>query len=421
MPAGPTPVGRVAFVCAVFLLSGVVSSLTSKTLFQKNYPAYCTDEDHPFSKPFFMVMTMFIGEMLCLPLFYFLQYLEKRKRAGEQAQNYEQLTDFDAPHNIVESPDQSKGNGNGVHLGGPVASRPPLYFFLILSTFDLVASSCVTVGQVWIAASVAQMLRGSMVVFTAFFSWLLLARRYNIHQVGGMGSVVAGLIVVGVSSILNGSDTKYSSTQVAMGIVLSVVGSLLNSIQNVVEERLLKADQYVVQPMEVVGWEGVFGLINSAFILLPIVAHVPADDSAWENCGVAEDTIDSLHMLSYNAEVVIFNILYIFGIMLLNWTANIISLYLSATHRNLINATRTIIVWIVSLFLYYEVDEQVGEQWTTYSPVQLAGFILLISGTLYFSHASQRKSEAEKQKNLAAQLLVDDSLHNGIHVQNETN
>ncbi len=223
------------------------------------------------------------------------------------------------------------------------------------------------------------MLRGSMVVFTAIFSLMVLKRRYSVFQWGGIGIVVVGLIIVGVSTLLKGGDENSTTSKLIAGLLLTVLGSALNAIQNVVEEKLLKAANYTVHPLEVVGWEGLSGMINGSFILLPIVQHISGPRSG--NCGVQEDTLDSLYMIAHSYEVVLLNLLYIFGLMALNWTANSLSLHLSATHRNLINTSRTVLVWIFSLILYYKVDRDVGENWNEYSLVQLAGFVLLIAGT----------------------------------------
>ena len=65
--------------------------------------------------------------------------------------------------------------------------------------------------------------------------------------------------------------------------------------------------------------------------------------------------------------------------------SNKVSQLLSAIHRQLINgnrnlskyclhipAARTATVWAVGLFLYYRVNDQLGESWSIYSLLQLA-------------------------------------------------
>src|SRR5690349_2952419 len=47
-----------------------------------------------------------------------------------------------------------------------------------------------------------------------------------------------------------------------------------------------------VHPLEVVGYEGIFGLFFSSIVLLPILTRIPGSD-----CNSAEDTLDTLHMM----------------------------------------------------------------------------------------------------------------------------
>ena len=52
---------------------------------------------------------------------------------------------------------------------------------------------------------------------------------------------------------------------------------------------------------------------------------------------------------------------------------------LSAVHRTLIDASRTIIVWVTELAMLYCGLEGYGEPWTKYSPIQVLRVTLLLS------------------------------------------
>lgn len=58
---------------------------------------------------------------------------------------------------------------------------------------------------------------------------------------------------------------------------------------------------------------------------------------------------------------------------------------LTAVHRTLVDALRTILVWGVDLFIYYLIDESFGESWNHYSYVQVLGFMLLLLGTTIYN------------------------------------
>merc|ERR1712187_62921 len=55
---------------------------------------------------------------------------------------------------------------------------------------------------------------------------------------------------------------------------------------------------------------------------------------------------------------------------------------LSAVHRVMLDALRTVFIWIIGLFVYYCINESaaLAEPWTSYSYLELGGFVLLIVG-----------------------------------------
>jgi hypothetical protein len=97
------------------------------------------------------------------------------------------------------------------------------------------------------------------------------------------------------------NSNSASSSQVLIGIVLVLAGSALNSCQGVLEEKLMKGlgDDVEAHPLQVVGWEGVFGCMWSAFVMLPIVQAMSGSD-----CGSVENTLDTLKMM-HNSPVVV--------------------------------------------------------------------------------------------------------------------
>lgn len=135
-------------------------------------------------------------------------------------------------------------------------------------------------------------------------------------------------------------SSSVSGGQLLIGILLVLLASALNAVQNVFEEKLLKAvGGAEVDPLELVGWEGTFGTLLSAFVLLPIVYQIPGPD-----CGKAEDSLNTLKQLQNSPLAVGLSLSFIFGLMLMNWTSQQISQQLSAVHRNLVSAVRTVLV-----------------------------------------------------------------------------
>ncbi len=83
-------------------------------------------------------------------------------------------------------------------------------------------------------------------------------------------------------------------------------------------------------------------------------------------------------MVSQNTTLLAMIILYWWSIALYNFCGLSVTKSLSAVHRTLIDALRTICVWSIDLFIYYYVDESFGEAWGHYSWVQIIGFGCLL-------------------------------------------
>ena len=58
---------------------------------------------------------------------------------------------------------------------------------------------------------------------------------------------------------------------------------------------------------------------------------------------------------------------------------------MTAVHRTLVDALRTILVWVVDLFIFYFIDKSFGEAWGKYSYIQVIGFVLLLLGTVLYN------------------------------------
>ena len=54
-----------------------------------------------------------------------------------------------------------------------------------------------------------------------------------------------------------------------------------------------------IQPLQIVGWEGVFGTFFMVAILLPIVSVTPGLDGS----GIHEDTLETLHVRKDLSEI----------------------------------------------------------------------------------------------------------------------
>ena len=109
------------------------------------------------------------------------------------------------------------------------------------------------------------MLRGMKVLVTAVLSILFLKKKLYRHHWTSIAVIFIGLVLVGVA-VLTASDSK-SIDSSPLGIVVLLIATVFSSCLYVVEEKLL--GQYTLDPLKVVGLEGLWGTIMWC-ILLPI-------------------------------------------------------------------------------------------------------------------------------------------------------
>lgn len=102
-------------------------------------------------------------------------------------------------------------------------------------------------------------------------SILFLGRRLGGYQWTGLAVVVGGLLLVGVSSMLAGTQAVGAPNPM-LGNLLILLAQLVVAIQMVLEEHYLS--KYQVPPLLVVGWQGVFGLVLS-IIFLTVAYYIP--------------------------------------------------------------------------------------------------------------------------------------------------
>lgn len=209
-------------------------------------------------------------------------------------------------------------------------------------------------------------------VFTAIFSVIFLGKRLPAYNWAAVAVCVVGLAIIGVSAILDAEGSESSS--VPLGILFTVVSQAFAAIQMVVEEIYVKG--YSAPPEQIVGFEGIWGIILMSIILF-VMYCIPGNDA-----GSYENAIESLEMLAGSRDLLIFVLFYLCSISFFNFFGVTISGQLSAVHRTLNDALRTIIIWVVEIIVFYTISEDFGTGWKAHTYLQLVGFALLVLGNL---------------------------------------
>lgn len=252
---------------------------------------------------------MFIGEMGCWLVLFLInmwgRHVQPRISSGSSTPLF--AGGYQAIHS--EDDDVDGDDETTSHLGDDDRSKPfpqdednrvrlrGLKIFLLAAPAccDITGTTLMNVGLLFVVASIYQMTRGALVLFVGLFSVLFLRRKLYLYQWFGLVCVVSGVALVGlagaifkdhneavdggdvVAELLRRAHDEYSSAsqspeavQVVIGVLLIAGAQVFTASQFVLEEWIL--EHYAMDPLKVVGWEGIFGASITAVGM--VVLHV---------------------------------------------------------------------------------------------------------------------------------------------------
>lgn len=286
----------------------------------------------------------------------------------------------------------------------------------IPSIFDLIGSSVQQLGLVLIPVSSYQMLKGSILIFSAIFSTVFLGRKLHAHHVLGVILCFFALVLVGSSALLARKD-QIKVTTVSdhlMGILFVLLGQIVCAAQYVLEEHLLWEKR--VHALAMVGIEGAWGVVIMGLVVLPILGRVPGSDVG----GVAENTVDTIAMVQSSRGLHACLGVFFVSCFVFNVCGVMVTRQASAMHHTFLDASRTIFVWLGSLGLFYCSEEPaLGEPLTDWSWLQALGFVLLVLGQCVYENVFKKKhqslSDEEFNKTLMEPLHHAEDAEGFIH------
>jgi len=339
-----------------FLLFGCMNTLTTKIMFT-HMSEGIDGEAKAFKKPWFAVWAMFVGMAFNLIAHVIFEWKERR-------------------------------NGTLVDSDAPKGDLTPLTRFLwvgVPAMFDLTTTGLSSIGLLYIPASVWQMLRGANIIFSAMFSVLFLDRKMRTFNWLGIAIVVIGIFLVGLANHLSTASSgdaegvDLAKGGVMFGMGMTVVAQLFSGGQVVTEEKLMKGLN--VPKLQLVGYEGVWGTVV-LLLLFPLMYYAPGNDA-----GSFENGVDTIEMVENSNTLRNAVLTYTFSCMCYNLCAVCVTGALSAVHRTMFMALRTLIVWIVDLTVHYVIDPSSpwGEAWSPYSYLELVGFVVLVTGQFIYA------------------------------------
>ena len=277
---------------------------------------------------------MFVGEMGCWLVVGGIWLFNRRFAAKSGSASYAPISDastaVDTPDmesevNDNNQADDEEEDGLDGEDGARVKSiedegRIPLtgwrtVLLALPACCDIAGTTLMNVGLLFVAASIYQMTRGALVLFVGLFSVVFLKRRLGWYKWLALLIVVLGVAIVGLAGIvegdgkvpdidgksISGNATTMTGKNVELkhmlsammkrvedvvetpavvntiiGIFLIAGGQVFTATQFVVEESIM--ERYALQPLKVVGWEGLFGFfvtVMGMIILHALVGRTP--------------------------------------------------------------------------------------------------------------------------------------------------
>ncbi|GAA5986724.1 hypothetical protein JCM11641_007753 [Rhodosporidiobolus odoratus] len=471
-----TPPKAPSATLIVLLVGGMLLTGCSNSLWTKYQDMQCVgDCDSPdpakrgnFEQPVWQTGVMFLGEMLCLVAFLFLNSrlnpfrIASRRSASTvdrtSALHHETSRLSAAP---LSRPDESaigfgesslslqREGGSGTATPYSLTAseydsagahdteagiRPPLkssgsvaaaagaeggrgmkwsdaVLFWLPAACDVLGTTAMGAGLLFVPVSVYQMLRGALVLWVGLFSVVFLERTLTRAQWVSLGVCMLGVAIVGVAASIGNQPAPSSDVKGAaedggvsplVGVALVLIAQIFTASQFVIEERVM--EHCSVEPLLAAGYEGFFGLITTASALLlayRFYGATPAGEGGYF------DIKAGFHQIVDYPKVWSSSVVIAFSIACFNFCGLAVTRTVSATARSTIDSCRTIGIWAVSLFL----------GWETFKPLQVVGFALLVYGTFIFNGLTSFPHWTGLHRDALPAGATDDHTH--VHTDSE--
>ncbi|CAD5123218.1 DgyrCDS11579 [Dimorphilus gyrociliatus] len=269
--------------------------------------------------------------------------------------------------------------------GNPIqVSRFNPFIFYPPALCDMCATSIMYVGLNLTFASSFQMLRGSVMIFTALLSVAFLGRKIRSFMWFGMVVVLVGLVLVGLSDVVfrkSSSERSSDVNGIISGDLLICAAQIVTASQMVYEEKFVM--KYNVPALLAVGFEGLFGLLTLGLLLIPfyyIKITNPNNPLTTDPHGRVENSLDAFAMMGQNSAILVGTLGNMVSIAVFNFAGISVTKELSATTRMVLDSMRTLVIWIFSLSVKWRPFD-VKEFF-----MQLAGFAFLIMGMIVYNN-----------------------------------
>ncbi|OAR00369.1 hypothetical protein LLEC1_00306 [Akanthomyces lecanii] len=374
----------VPFLVAMMLLTGVCNTLLTK--YQDMQCVRHCDGDPTkrklFNQPVLQTAQMFVGEMGCwLVIGLMALYRRFFGTASAAADTEYQAVNTDETADIASHADEHADPDAG--RKGSLLKGFGIVLLALPAVCDILGTTLMNAGLLLVAASIYQMTRGALVLFVGLFSVIFLRRHLFLFQWLALIGVVSGVAVVGLAGAIwpdekvrhageaaDDGEGLSDAARAVVGVLLIAGAQVFTATQFVLEEWILENSP--IEPIRVVGWEGLFGFLVTVGGML--VMHVIVGRTDGGRHG-AFDIAEGWRQMTTNNAVWLSSLLIMVSIGGFNFFGLSVTRSVSATSRSTIDTCRTLFIWVVSL----------GLGWESFKGLQILGFAILVYATFLFN------------------------------------
>ncbi|KAI1964794.1 hypothetical protein LOZ58_001484 [Ophidiomyces ophidiicola] len=400
------PKGMIPILVTMMLVTGVCNTLLTK--YQDMQCVRNCDDPDPkkrvvFEQPVLQTLQMFIGEMGCWLVLFGIntwnRHIRPRLRGPSSAPlfagGYEPVSDGSAdppPYDDADA-DDALGNGPKSHDSRVKLRGTKILLLAAPACCDISGTTLMNIGLLFVVASIYQMTRGALVLFVGLFSVVFLRRKLYLYQWMALVCVVFGVGLVGLAGAIfkdhgpvapdnipqlvsraaqeiHSTAKSPEAVKVIVGVLLIAGAQIFTASQFVLEEWIL--ERYAMDPLMVVGWEGIFGTLVTTFGMF--VLHLAIGRTEHGKYGYF-DVTEGWRNMTTNRTVAFTSLLIMISIGGFNYFGLSVTRSVSATSRSTIDTSRTLFIWLVSL----------GLGWESFKRLQVVGFTMLVYGTFLFN------------------------------------
>ncbi|CAO3623557.1 unnamed protein product [Cunninghamella blakesleeana] len=345
----------------VFLITGLLISGVAIPLIltYQDHQKVDEEKDQYFTQPLLQTVFIFLGEIICI---FGIQVVSK-------ASSWLDRSLLDSVQATNTAP-RHRDEGNDWVVPRTTSWFCSSIWFILPSAFDLIATTLLNLGLIFTTPSIFQMVRSSIVGFSAVFSFIFLSRRFLKHEWISVVTILSG---IGIISYYAASSAKEEGNGILhhdcywIGPVLLLTSQLFVASQFILEEYLM--DKYQLNPVHAMGIEGIFGtLLLGIAIIVAVFTPSSSDHTVFDiKAGVTQ--------LIHSSNLWQSAILLAFAVAIFNFFGLAVSTSIGIPGRSVLDAIRTTLIWIIAVQYGYD----------TFSWVELIGFVVLVLGVFLFN------------------------------------